>query len=108
MRNASFLSLKELGAAVLLSAAATCAVIAATDRSAADGVRVGATHASAIVVNRTNKGDRLPQATTPRPLSSSLSPTMPVTPGHMPLGCDRAFSPVADPANAGIFLRCLS
>lgn len=103
MPNASFLNLKEIGAAILLSAAATCAVIAATDRSAADGLGVGT-----IVVNRTNKGDRLPQATPPRPLSSSLSPTTPAAPRNMPLGCDRAFSPVADPANAGIFLRCLS
>ena len=108
MRHTSLFSLKELGATVVLSFAATCAVIAATDRSAADGVRAGAIHGGMIAVNRTNKGDRLARTTPAQPISSSVSPVTRPAPPPVPLGCDRAFSPVADPAGASIFLRCLS
>lgn len=103
MRHASLLSIKEVAAAVLLSFAATCAVIAATDPGAAGGASIGST-----AVNRINKGNRLPQASSLRPVSSSVSPSAPVRPSAVPLACDRAFSPVAEPANAGIYLRCLS
>jgi hypothetical protein len=108
MRHTSLFSLKELGATVVLSFAATCAVIAATDRSAADGMRAGAIHSGTITVNRTNKGDRLVRTRQAPPLSSSVSPVTPPTPTPVPFGCDRAFSPVADPAGANVFLRCLS
>jgi hypothetical protein len=60
-----------------------------------------------VSVNRTNKGDRLPSVATANlfahgvPSSTALS-----TPRRPPLGCDPAFSPIADPARAGIYKRC--
>lgn len=103
MQHASLLSIREIGTAALLSFAVTCAVIAATDRSAAGGASAGMT-----VVNLIYKGERLPQADAPQPMSSSVSPSAPVRPSPVPLACDRAFSPVAEPARASIYLRCLS
>jgi hypothetical protein len=86
-------------AAVVLSLAASCTAYALTDRSAASG----ATRTATVTVDRTNKGDRLPQAAPPKRSSSSLTPAK-----RVPIGCEPAFSPVADPAGAHIFLRCLS
>jgi hypothetical protein len=91
-------------AAVALSLAASCAAYALTDRSATNG----ATPATAVTVDRTNKGDRLPQASPPKQSSSSLVPAKPASAKRVPIGCEPAFSPVADPAGAHIFLRCLS
>lgn len=98
--------LKEFGAAVLLILAAACCIVTFIDRSAADGAT--AANAATVVVNRTNKGDRLPIASPPQQHSRSFSPTGSARMKRMPLGCESAFSPVADPAQAHIFLRCLS
>ena len=58
-----------------------------------------------VSVNRTNKGDRLPGGAilkhTP-PLSSPAASTAP------PIGCDPAFSRVAEPRRAHIFGRCIT
>jgi hypothetical protein len=91
--------------AVVLSLAASCAAYALTDRD-----RSGASGAppATVTVDRTNKGDRLPEASPPKQPSSSLVPTKPVSAKRVPIGCEPAFSPVADPAGAHIFLRCLS
>jgi hypothetical protein len=90
--------------AVALSLAVSCAAYALTDRTAANGASPTAT----VTVDRKNKGDRLPQASPPRQSSSSLVPAKPTSAKRMPIGCEPAFSPVADPASAQIFLRCLS
>jgi hypothetical protein len=61
--------------------------------------------APAFVVDRTLKGDRLlPNAR----LTNGAAPSSPAKSSlrKVPLGCDRAFSPVADPAHAHVFGRC--
>ncbi len=55
-----------------------------------------------VSVNRTNKGDRLPLKHT-----SAVSWAVAVK-ARLPVGCDPAFSRVADPARAHIFGRCIS
>lgn len=59
-------------------------------------------------VNRTNKADQLTVAPA-RQAQQRLSPAadgMKTSLQRPPLGCDPAFSPVADPARAGIYKRC--
>jgi hypothetical protein len=79
---------------------------------------VGATNAPGAVsggqteivvsVNRADKGDRLPtamnQQAQPRLSPSTEGPKAVLK--RPPLGCDPAFSPVADPARGGIYKRC--
>jgi hypothetical protein len=55
-----------------------------------------------IVVNRAIKGDRLPLKRT----SAALLPV--AAKAQPPVGCDPAFSRVADPARAHVFGRCIS
>jgi hypothetical protein len=56
-------------------------------------------------VDRTLKGDRL---TPNAPLANGPAPASPAKSSlrKVPLGCDRAFSPAADPAHAHVFGRC--
>lgn len=103
MRRASRLSLKELGAAAFLGFAVGCAVVAITDRSVAHGMQAGT-----ITVDRTHKGDRLTLVPPPAAHSSGLAPSNAAPTNRAPLGCDSAFSPVAEPASARVYLRCLS
>jgi hypothetical protein len=68
-----------------------------------------ATDKRQVVVNRTLKGDRLIQAPVgqePRINPAATEGAAPLK--RPPLGCDRAFSPVADPARANIFKRCIT
>jgi hypothetical protein len=95
-----FFDLKATAAALLVScltAGAFCTVNG--PGIAKDG------RAAVVLVDRTLKGDRLKQnvlrTSGPTPLSPIGS-----LPGKVPLGCDRAFSPTADPAHAHIFGRC--
>ena len=91
---------KLIGAAVLVSGLIAGSVCAATT-STTSSVRV---QTSTDIVNRINKGDRLPQAFNARqdqPILSSSST-------KVPLGCDPAFSLVADPERGRIFGRCLT
>ena len=60
-----------------------------------------------VSVNRVNKGDRLSQAPAERPSHSSPATEAVVPTTRVPLGCDPAFSPVADPARGNIYKRCL-
>ncbi len=64
--------------------------------------------AVSVSVDRINKGDRLPYALRSQPrVNSSLSTTTPqVPPKRPPLGCDPAFSSLADPTQAHIYKRC--
>ena len=56
------------------------------------------------VVDRTNKSDRLSIRRHPaRGAQNGMS-----LPKTVPLGCDPVFSPVADPAVAHIFKRCVA
>lgn len=61
-----------------------------------------------VLVNRTNKGDRLPVASTSTThLKNSSSTAMSPASSRRPLvGCDPAFSAIADPARARIYRRC--
>jgi hypothetical protein len=59
-------------------------------------------------VNRINKGDELTPALIHQ-VRQRLAPPAAVaktSQGRPPLGCEGAFSPVADPARAGIYKRC--
>jgi hypothetical protein len=64
---------------------------------------VARTAQQTVSVNRTNKGDRLLLKRT----STVSLPAMAVK-ARPPVGCDPAFSRVADPARAHIFGRCIS
>ncbi len=59
----------------------------------------------AVSVDRTNKGDRLPSVSISKLHINGASPTV-VTRTSPPLGCDPAFSKVAEPQKAHIFGRC--
>jgi hypothetical protein len=52
------------------------------------------------------KGDRLPMASATR-AHSSLPYTKPASTKRPPLGCDPMFSPIADPAHASLYRRCM-
>ncbi len=57
-------------------------------------------------VDRTHKGDRLsPAINRARPENKSTTMNLPRL---VPLGCDPAFSPVAEPQRARIFGRCIT
>jgi hypothetical protein len=58
-------------------------------------------------VNRINKGDELTPALIHQ-VQQRLAPVpaLKTSQQRPPLGCDGAFSPVADPARAGIYKRC--
>ena len=66
--------------------------------------------AVSVSVDRANKGDRLPYASRSKTHVNSpfLATTPQVLPKRPPLGCDPAFSSVADPAQARIYRRCLA
>ena len=57
-----------------------------------------------VSVDRTHKGDRLPQAL--KHTSTVSSPV--VTLSRPPIGCEPAFSRAADPKRVHIFGRCIS
>jgi hypothetical protein len=68
-----------------------------------------AKHERQVVVDRTLKGDRLIQAPVGQEPQISPAATGGAAPlKRPPLGCDAAFSPVADPARANIFKRCMT
>jgi hypothetical protein len=66
------------------------------------------THEGLISINRVNKGDRLTRTSIDRPLYNSTSIEVVVPHKRVPLGCDPAFSPFADPALAHIYKRCVA
>lgn len=103
MHRAFAFSLKGTVTAVILSGFIAAGVAELNSPSVA-----GNAEAITISINRTHKGDRLPQRSLPHHPTSSTSPEMvPAPPKRVPLGCDPAFSPVADPARAHIFKRCI-
>jgi len=94
-------SLKRIAAACLLSGLIAGAVTALTAESSA-----GNAPTSAFSVNRVDKADRLP--TMQVPLRESGSTPAVRLEGRVPVGCDRAFSPVADPSRANFVRNCLT
>jgi hypothetical protein len=61
-------------------------------------------------VDRTRKGDRLPQ-TSMAEQKQKFAPSTKIAPAslkRLPEGCDPAFSPVADPGRALIRMRCIA
>jgi hypothetical protein len=63
----------------------------------------GGEHAALVSVDRANKGDRLPDALRPK---AHLNTSLLITTKRLPLGCDPAFSSLADPTRAHIYMRC--
>jgi hypothetical protein len=63
------------------------------------------TQADIVSVDRAHKGDRLSVAPKHSPTVSSPGVT---TLSHPPIGCESAFSRVADPKRSHIFGRCVS
>ena len=90
-------SYKETVAAVLVSCFIAGGVSAMTNSAV-----TGSNETITVSVNRTHKGDRLPQASTAYKHPNDVSPK------RVPLGCDPAFSPVAAPQFAHIFGRCMA
>ena len=72
------------------------------------GMNTSDTREDVISVNRVNKGDRLTRTSTSRPSHNSTSIEVVVPHKRVPLGCDLAFSPFADPALAHIHKRCMA
>jgi hypothetical protein len=53
--------------------------------------------------NPAKKGDRLPMTSAAMSFYTKSS-----SPGRLPLGCDPMFSPIADPAHARLYGRCMT
>jgi hypothetical protein len=86
----------------LVAAAAAVGLIAGAFPAAVSTPGAARTAQHTVSVNRTAKGDRLP-------LEGTSAVLLPMTvKAHPPVGCDPAFSRVADPARAHIFGRCIS
>ena len=66
--------------------------------------------AASVLVDRVNKGDRLPYSSISKTHANpSLVTTTPQTPPQQrPLGCDATFSSLADPMRAHIYKRCMA
>lgn len=99
---AHFKKLIVFAGLVFMTAGALATVTARNDR--------GGGHAALVSVDRANKGDRLPDALSPKTHANrSLVTTTPQTPPQQsPLGCDAAFSSLADPTRAHIYKRCMA
>jgi hypothetical protein len=100
-RNPTF-GLKETLGAVVLSCFIAGGVSATTAPAI---VKIGETGATSV--DRTGKGNRLPSASLDRQRPNN-SGAIPASTMRVPLGCDAAFSPIADPAHSGVFKRCVA
>lgn len=60
---------------------------------------------STVAVDRTQKGDRLPPSA-PTDKTEMPVQSAPSSREKIPVGCDRAFSPVSSPRLANVFQRC--
>jgi hypothetical protein len=80
---------------------------AAATFSSASAPRAAAGEGFEVSVNRTNKADRLESVVAKsNPASAPRQSSMSV--GRRPIGCDPAFSPLAEPARKQFFGRCVS
>ena len=91
--------IEKIAAGMLLSCFIAGGLCALTALSAVDNAAAART-----LVNRIHKSDRLLQST----LRNTLNTSFPTEAKRTPLGCDRAFSPIADPACAHIVKRCMA
>jgi hypothetical protein len=91
----------KLGIAIVVAGSFVAATAASTPRAAGGG---GGFETS---VDRTNKGDRLESV-----LAKSTPATAPqhssMSVGRRPIGCEPAFSPLAEPGRKQFFGRCVS
>jgi hypothetical protein len=102
MRCNPTFGLKETLGAVVLSCFIAGGVSATTAPAI---VKIG--EAAAASVDRTAKGDRFPPAPVNRQHPND-SGAIPAATMRVPLGCDAAFSPIADPVRSRIFKRCVA
>jgi len=81
-------------------------ILGATNGASAAAARTVQTEFTAV--NRINKGDQLTPALIHQVQQRLVPPAgaMKTSLQRPPLGCDGAFSPVADPARAGVYKRC--
>jgi hypothetical protein len=93
---------------LILTATAAAVVMNGPTAGGATRTSISApTNDRLVSVNRVNKGDRLSQAPAERlPHSSHSTEAVPPS-KRVPLGCDPAFSPFADPARGNIYKRCM-
>jgi hypothetical protein len=101
MRSASGYSLNKIVTAALLSSFIAGTICALTGPVTADNVAVIATS-----VNRSNKTDRL--RIIQRTEHKSSSANRAVSSKHTPPGCERAFSPFADPGRPNLLRYCVT
>jgi hypothetical protein len=96
-------------AGVTMIIAAAVAVVAMNGPLAGGVSGITTTSSEDLVsVNRVNKGDRLSPSSIDRLSYNSTSTESVVPLKRVPLGCDPAFSPFADPALAHIYKRCMA
>jgi len=104
MRRAFGHSLDEIAAASLFSCFIAVGICALTNPGATNNAA-----APTNSVNRVLKGDRLPPASVvQRSERNSTSTENAPSRKHTLLGCESAFSPVADPARTHYLVRCMT
>jgi hypothetical protein len=86
--------------------AATLALAAVVSFGALDTGIAKREQRMAVVTNPSNKGDRLPVTLTGHGARASSPKATWSTRKRPPFGCDPMFSPIADPARAGLYGRC--
>ena len=102
--TASFVAANFLGAALYVLGTET-EVMASSSQVAAKGDRLDSRPTEiATSVDRSNKSDRL--RIVQRPEHNSGPANKGIFSQHTPLGCERAFSPVADPGRPNILNYC--
>ena len=86
--------------------AVLCGVIAAGFCAVSTPHAADSERTVSVSVDRVNKGDRLPSRAALATHVNGASPT--VARKRPPLGCDRVFSPMTNPGQAGIYKRCMA
>jgi len=94
------LSLKQTIPVAVMCGVIAAGVCAVSTPRAADSERT-----VSVSVDRMNKGDRLPSRATSA--THVNSPPLAAARNRPPLGCDRMFSPMTNPGQAGIYKRCM-
>jgi len=106
--NSTGLALSVVGATLIIAITFAAVTMDGPAVGEMSGPSISApTVERSVSVNRVNKGDRLSQGPVDRPSHNSPSTEAVIPLKRVPLGCDPAFSPVADPARANIYKRCM-
>jgi len=98
------LSLKQTVPMAILCGSIAAGFCAVNTPRAADSERIE--QVASVSVDRVNKADRLPSRAALATHVNGASPT--VARKRPPLGCDRVFSPMTNPGQAGIYKRCMA